>query len=388
MAGEHPEVEQLTHELTEAQQQLTATSEILAARRGAPDDLDGVLGTVVESARRLCRADVAQLHLADGPKFVLARSVGLSDEAVAFMEHNPVSRDRQSLVGRVGLYGEVQQITDVTIEPDYTRFELQRLAGLRTVLGVPLLLRDDDPIGVLVVWRTRVAPFGFREVDVLSAFAAQAAIAIRQVNLRRMLEVRSEELARKVEQLQVLGDLAQGVSSSLDPDQVLSTILAHAVLISGTDGGSIFEFEPKTEAFDLRVAFGTEDEVVDVMRRTRLGLHDTIVGRAVLAARPIQVADIDEESSDAHHAILKAAGWRSSIAVPILRDQRILGAIVVRRRDARQLPEGDVRPARHLRGPVGARLPERQPLSRPAAAGRRAGGGEPAQVGVPGQHVP
>src|SRR5687767_13431403 len=84
VAGEHSDVEQLTRELSEAQHQLTATSEILTALRGAPDDLDGVLGTVVESARRLCRADVAQLHLADGPRFVLARSVGLSAEAVDF----------------------------------------------------------------------------------------------------------------------------------------------------------------------------------------------------------------------------------------------------------------------------------------------------------------
>ena len=104
------------------------------------------------------------------------------------------------------------------------------------------------------------------------------------------------------------------------------------MLISGTDGGSIFGFDAATELFDLRVAYGTEEDVVETMRRTRIGLHDSLVGQATQEGQLIQVPDIELETPDAHLAVLREAGWRSSIAVPILREQRILGAMVVRRR--------------------------------------------------------
>jgi len=254
--------ERLRRDLAETKEQLAATSEVLTALGRSASDLDAILWTVVEGARRLCRADVAQIHLVDGDFLRLARSTGLSKEGVAFMAANPVGPDRGSLIGRVALYGRTQQITDVLDDPDYGRFELQGLAGLRTVLGVPMLL-DDELVGVLLVWRTEVDPFGDHEADVLTTFAAQAAVAIRQVDLRRALEARQAELAQKVEELEALGEVAQAVSSSLDLDHVLETIITHAVQLSGTDGGSIFEFDEATEAFLVRAAHGTDLGLVD-----------------------------------------------------------------------------------------------------------------------------
>jgi signal transduction histidine kinase len=104
-----------------------------------------------------------------------------------------VGADRGSLIGRVCLSGGAEQIPDVLDDPDYGRAELQRIAGLRTVMGVPMLL-DDELVGVLLVWRTRVDGFGERETQALTAFAAQAAIAIRQTRLFRELELKSTEL--------------------------------------------------------------------------------------------------------------------------------------------------------------------------------------------------
>ena len=329
--GDDAVVEHLRRDLAEARKQLAATSEVLSALGGSASDLEAVLGTVVQSARSLCRADVAQIHLMDGELLKLARSSGLSQEGIDYIARHPAGVDRASLIGRVSLYGRAQQITDVVADPDYGRLEVQRLTGLRTTLGVPMML-DDELVGVLNVWRTEVDPFGDREAEVLTTFASQAAIAIRQVRLHAALEARQQELSQKVDQLEALGEVGQAVSSSLDPDHVLAMIIMHAVPLSGTDGGSIFEYDDAEEAFVVRTAYGTSAELVDALRRTHIGLHETLVGRAAKEGRPIQVPDLRNEHLDPHLQPLHDAGWRSLVAVPMLHENRIVGALVVRRR--------------------------------------------------------
>jgi signal transduction histidine kinase/CheY-like chemotaxis protein len=329
--GIDAEVARLNRDLDEARQQLGAISEVLTALGRSASDLELVLETVVESARRLCEADVAQLHLVEGNVYRLASSSGLSDEYLDFLNRNPVRADRRSLVGRVGLDRRPQQIMDVLADAEYGRHELQRLGGYRTVVGVPMLL-DRELVGVLSVWRTEVDPFGDRESGVLTTFAAQAAIAIRQVNLVRALEVRREELGRKIEQLEALGHVGDAVSSSLDLDHVLAMIVEHAVELSETDGGSIFDFDETTEEFRIRTTFGTDAELVEALRQTHIGVHETLVGRVALMRQPEQVVDLDVAELDPDLQCLKEAGWRSLLAVPIRREERIIGALVVRRR--------------------------------------------------------
>jgi signal transduction histidine kinase/DNA-binding response OmpR family regulator len=322
-------VERLQGELAEVKDQLFATSDVLTAIGRSASDVDAVLGTVVDSARKLCHADVAQIHLVEGKIVKLARSSGLSEAGVDFMARHPVGPDRQSLIGRVQLYGSTQQITDVLSDPDYARFDLQRLAGLRTVLGVPMQL-DDELVGVLLVWRIKVDPFGDRETAVLTTFAAQAAIAIRQANLLRALENRQRALGQKVDQLEALGEIGQAVSSSLDLDEVLDRIVTHAVQLSGTDGGSMMELSDNR--FQVRTAYGTSPEMLSRLRTIRIDVAGTLVGQAAIEGRPLQVPDLRDVPMDPHLQVLRDAGWRSLIAVPMLREGRIVGALVVRRK--------------------------------------------------------
>jgi signal transduction histidine kinase/CheY-like chemotaxis protein len=330
-AGIDADVARLNRDLDEARQHLAATSEVLTALGRSASDLELVLGTVVESARRLCKADVAQLYLVEGDAYRLASFSGLSDEYLDLHNRNPVRIDRRSLVGRVGLDRCTQQITDVLADPEYGRHELQRLGGFRTIVGVPMLL-DLELVGVLSVWRTEVDPFGDRDRQVLTTFAAQAAIAIQQVDLVCALEARHMELGRKVEQLEALGHVGDAVSSSLDLDHVLATIVEHAVELSDTDGGSIFDFDETTKEFHIRTTFGTNAELVEALRRTHIGIHETLVGRVALMRQPQQVVDLSDAELDPHLRCLKEAGWRSLLAVPIRREERIIGALVVRRR--------------------------------------------------------
>lgn len=318
-------------DLHEIREQFAATSDVLVSLGRSAADHDAVLGTLVRSARRLCGADAALIYLADGAVYRLGRSIGLSEEFVEYIDRHPLSADRQTLVGRVGLDRRTQQISDVLSDPYYGRLDIQRIAGFRTVVGAPMLF-DGNVVGVLNLWRNDVQPFDERAAALLTAFAAQAAIAITHVELVRTLEVRTTELARKVEQLEALGAVIEAVNSSLDLDEVLSTIVMHAVQLAHADGGSIFEYDDQREEFAVRATFGTSGELLNALRQTSIRLTRTLVGRAAQAGRALQEPDLRSVPRDAHQEQLFRAGWMSMLAVPLLREDRTVGILVVRRK--------------------------------------------------------
>jgi signal transduction histidine kinase/CheY-like chemotaxis protein len=334
----NPEAERLGDELAEVREQLAATSEVLAVLGRSASDLEGVLETVVASARKLCAADAAQVFLVDGDRYRFAYGSGTSQEYREFIASNPVVLDRGTVAGRVGLDGRATQITDVLAEPDYGLADAQRLAGYRTVMGVPMLL-DGEVIGMLTVWRTQVDPFSDRAIEILAAFAAQAALAVRTVDLVRALASGTEELGRKVTQLEALGTVGQAVSSSLNLADVLNTIITQAVQLSGSDGGSIYEFDEDTREFRVQTVCGTNQEAFDALRDARIRLDDTFIGKAATLGRPLELTDLHEAPLDPHLNALAESGWRPLVAVPMLREGRIVGAMVIRRHTAGRVPQ-------------------------------------------------
>jgi signal transduction histidine kinase/CheY-like chemotaxis protein len=332
------EVEPLADELAEVREQLAATSEVLAAIGRSASDLEGVLETVIESARKLCGADVGEVFLVDQDRYRFAYGSGIRAEYREFIAQTPVLLDRGTLVGRVGLDRRAAQITDVLADPDYVWTDEQRVAGFRTIMGVPMLL-DGEVVGVLSVWRSQVHPFSDRAVEVLQAFAAQAAVALRTVELVRALESRTEELDRKVTQLEALGAVGQAESFSLNLSEVLNTIITQAVQLSGTDGGSIYEYDEDAREFRIASVFGTSPETFEALQRTRIGLDDTFLGQAAALGRPLELPDLGGVLPDPYLSVLAEGGWRSLVAVPMLREGRIVGAMVVRRHAAGYVPQ-------------------------------------------------
>jgi signal transduction histidine kinase/DNA-binding response OmpR family regulator len=324
------EAERLADELAEVREQLGATSEVLAVIGRSASDLERVLETVIESARRLCGADAGQVFLMHGDRYRMTYGSGMTAEYREFIASNPVVLDRGTLVGRVGLERRATQITDVLADPDYSLAEAQRVAGYRTLMGVPMLL-DGEVVGVLSVWRTEVDPFSDRAVEVLTTFAAQVALAVRTVDLVRALESRTDELGRKLTQLEALGKVGQAVSSSLNLTEVLNTIITQAVRLSGSDGGSIYEFDEDTREFCVETVCGTSPEAFEALRRARIKLDDTFIGKAATLGRPLELTDLREAPLDPHLSALAETGWRSLVAVPMLREGRIVGAMVIRR---------------------------------------------------------
>jgi signal transduction histidine kinase/CheY-like chemotaxis protein len=335
-------VAQLTRDLAEAIEQQTATSEVLRAIGRSASELEPVFETVLHHAVRLCAADAGQIFQLEGDVYRLAVAVGGSAEYRRYLEDQHVPLGSGTLVGRVGLERRTVQIRDASADPQYRWRTAQELGGFRTLLGVPML-EGDRVVGVVVLWRSSVDPFDGRTIELLTTFAAQGVVAIRNVELFQELEQRGGQLSQSVDELRALGEVSQAVSSSLDLDEVLTTIVTQAAELSDADGGSIFEYEPSTREFLLRTCAGTSPELVDELHEIRIRLDETFMGQAAARGDVQQAPDLDVEPPDPHVEALRRHGWRSMVAVPLRREDEIIGALIVRRKVPGALPPETVR---------------------------------------------
>jgi signal transduction histidine kinase len=161
-------------------------------------DLKSVLQTLVESAARLCEADQGTITRQIGGKFFRAETYGFSPEFMDFVRDVPVEAERGTANGRTLLEGKIIHIPDVLADPDYIWAEAQRLGGYRTVLGVPML-REGIPVGVLTLTHFEVRPFTDKQIELVSTFADQAAIAIENIRLFDEIRDKSKQLAEASE---------------------------------------------------------------------------------------------------------------------------------------------------------------------------------------------
>jgi signal transduction histidine kinase len=184
----------LLNELREALQQQTATADVLKVISRSTFDLQTVLGTLVQSAARLCDADSAQILRPRNAGFYSAASYGHTPEFAEYVQNLTFPPGRASVTGRVLLEGKILQIPDVLNDPEYGLSEVQRLGGYRTHLGVPLL-REGKPIGVILLSRSTVRPFDDRQIELVTTFADQAVIAIENVRLFDEIQDKNRQLA-------------------------------------------------------------------------------------------------------------------------------------------------------------------------------------------------
>ena len=320
-------------EICAGAEQQTATSEILRVIASSPTDIRPVLNVVAENAARLCQANDAVIFRIEGDTLQCVANYG--PMPVIGMQRPIV---RGSPAGRAVVDRQTIHVHDVAAEvetefPDYK--QLQQRTGTRTVLASPLL-REGIPIGVIFIRRRQVHPFAEKQIDLLKTFADQAVIAIENVRLFQELEARTRELARSVEELKALGEVGQAVSSTLDLQTVLSTIVRHAVQLSGTSGGMIYEYYEPTQEFHLRASCRMEEELVEAYRVAPLRIGQGATGRAAARRGPMQVVDLLNEPELGAvwiRPILERLSYQSLLAVPLLLEQRIMGALTVYRRE-------------------------------------------------------
>src|SRR5262245_12719763 len=214
----------LLNELRESLQQQTATADVLKVISRSTFDLQVVLNTLVESAARLCEADTVNIGRPKGETLYYEASYGMSREYAEFVASHPAGIDRGTVSGRAYLERKIVHVPDVLVDPEYTYWGAQKTGGFRTLLGVPLL-REGLPIGVITLGRTSVRPFSDKQIELVTTFADQAVIAIENVRLFDEVQARTRELAQSVAELRALGEVSRAVSSTLELETVLETIV-------------------------------------------------------------------------------------------------------------------------------------------------------------------
>jgi len=326
-----------TRELSESLEQQTATSEILGVIAASPTNIQPVLQAVAESACRLCEAYDSVIFLCQGERLRLRTHHGPIPVDVVGL---PIGRGW--VTGRAFVDREAVHVHDLQAAvdefPDGSAYA--RRFGLRTILAAPLL-RENEAIGVLVIRRAEVRPFTDKQIALLTTFARQAAIAIENVRLFDEVQARTRELARSVEELRALGEVTHAVNSTLDLQTVLSTIVAKAVQLSGTEGGAIYVFDEVQQLFRLRATYGLSEELIAAIEDQHIGASDAI-RQATQDRQPQEIADMREEPPSPLREIAMRAGYRARLIVPLVSADKVVGALVIRRKQPGNFPKGTI----------------------------------------------
>jgi GAF domain-containing protein len=330
-------------QVTESLEQQTATSELLKVIGRSTFDLQPVFQTLAENAVRLCEAGNAAIFRFDGQVLRIAAahndSGDVSPVERELLERYPISLGRHSGAARAALERRTIHIHDIHSDPDYTWRTLRAPEPIRTVLALPIL-RANELLGAIVIYRREVRPFTDSHIALMETFADQAAIAIENVRLFTELRARTQELTRSVGQLTALGEVGRAVSSTLDLETVLTTIVSRAVQLSGLDGGVVFEYDEAAEEFLQRVATETGGTLAEVRRTARFRKGEGVLGRTALTLEPVQVPDITIPG--AYESRLREnlieSGIRAILAVPMVREDRLIGCLAVTRNHPGEFP--------------------------------------------------
>src|SRR5262249_47069768 len=294
----------------------------------------------VESATRLCEAESAHIFRRTEEGYELAACRGYSRDYEEYMRRRRLAPGRDSLVGRIGLEGRMVHIPDILADSEYNQSEAAKLGRWRTMIGVPLL-REGTPIGALTLTRSTVRPFTDKQIELLTTSADQAVIAIENVRLFDEVQARTRELAQSVEELQALGEVSQAVNSTLDLETVLATIVAKAVQLSNTDAGVIYVFDEQDETLQVRATYGLSDELVAAIRGQPAGASDAL-RQAIQDRKPLEIADIRDEPPSPVREIAMRAGFRARLVVPLVGADKVVGALVIRRKQPGSFPKGTI----------------------------------------------
>ena len=350
-AGLQERLERNRRELNEALQQQAATSEVLRLISAAPGDLQRVFAVILESATRLCQANFGTLYLAEGD---FCRAVAMHNAPPAFTEF----RSRQPLapitgatvLARVAKTKRTIQVADMAAEaasyknPQERRFV--KLTRVRSLVTVPML-KDDELIGLITIYRQEVRPFSKAQVDLLTSFAAQAVIAIENTRLLNELRQRTADLTESLEQQTATSEVLQVISSSPeDLGPVFATILENAARVCDAKSGNIFRWDGET--FHYVAAHNTPPAFAEARRLSeRRPDPITPLDRVAASKTVVHISDLaaDESYIERSPPVVEAVelgGVRSALAVPMLKEKELIGAFTMSRQEVRPFTDKQI----------------------------------------------
>ena len=313
---------------------LAAVGRVLAAVAGAGFELQPSLDRIVAEAAALCHAEIGFAFLLEGGLFHTVAGVGFTPEHWDFQRAHPFPPGRDTVGGRVALSNAPVHIDDVLADEEYT-WGGQTVGGYRTLLGVPIR-SGTELIGAFGLGRMTVSPFSEAEIDLVSVFADQAAVAIR---LARLLTETHEALERESAVSSVLQSISR---STFDLDHVLQTVIDSATRLSHADEGNIVREEKGNYRMAAYTAGVPAEFRAIIDQLTFQPERGTITGRVLMERGPVQIVDILADAEYTNPEAQRASGFRTVLAVPLLREGIPIGVLIVWRLQVQPFTDAEI----------------------------------------------
>jgi GAF domain-containing protein len=349
------ELRQRTDDLSESLEQQTATSEVLSVISSSPGELEPVFQAMLENAVRICEAKFGFMNRYDGDTWKVAAVHGAALAYTEYLQQQGYQRPGpETVVARIASTNQIVHIADLAASRGYAERDpvlvaAVELGGVRTLLGVPML-KEDELIGAILLYRQEVRPFTDKQIELVQNFAAQAVIAIENTRLLNELRQRTDDLSESLEQQTATSEVLGIISSSpgeLEP--VFDAVLANATKLCNASYGTLWLHEGHgqmraaalhgrlPEAFLEKWGVGTEYRPSPTVPSAR----------AMRSRKPVQLVDLMTDQSyvdgDALAvAAVQVAGIRSVISVPMVKDDVAVGAMTIYRREVRPFTEKQV----------------------------------------------
>jgi class 3 adenylate cyclase len=351
-AIEETEVARLTRELTDERRQRVATSEVLRLLSGSYGDLNHLFDTILANATHLCQANFGTLSLCEGDAFRIVAMHNVPPGLAELRRREPLVR-----AGPLLRMAETKRLLHID---DYTEYvashpadgdaaTFAKLTGVRTILEVPML-KGDDVVGAVVIYRTEVRRFDDREMALIKDFAAQAVIAIENARLLNELRQRTSELTESLEQQTATSEVLQVISSSPgDLEPVFASMLEKAIRVCDATFGNIYRWDG--EAFYLLATKNTPQALAEYRRSASPVVRpapDTLFGRLAAARKLIHIPDLiadqlySEKKTPAAVVAVELGGVRTILVVPMLKEDELIGCIFLFRQKTNPFTEKQI----------------------------------------------
>src|SRR4029453_3739891 len=329
------------NELRESLQQQTATADVLKVISRSTFDLQMVLDTLVESATRLCDAGRAIIWRPFGGVYKIAAAFNLTASHKEKLEELSIRPGRGTAIGRTLLGGKTVHIHDAQTDPEYDWPEIGRVGGSRTILSVPLV-REGAPIGVLNLSRVEARPFTEKQIELATTFADQAVIAIENVRLFEEVQARTDDLRESLQQQTATADVLKVISrSTFDLQTVLQTLVESAARLCDADKATITR--QRDGVLYRGESYGFSDEFMEYVRNVPVVPdRGSATARALLEGAVVHIADVQADPDYTFNEAQRLGDFRTIIGVPMLREGKAIGVIVMTRSEVRPFTDKQI----------------------------------------------